>query len=268
MPVGVVPSPSRWCADSPLRPTRARHGPRTRLPHSRTTSVAVVERAVGAVTWIRCGQPCSASARARVSMRVLCRVMAALPPFHVAVAPVTAAELGASWHQGCPVGPAQLRTLHVSYVGFDGRAHSGAIVVNRDVTGEVTTVFRRLYAARFPIRRMEPIAKYGGSDPRSMAADNTSGVQLPLRGRGRSEALVGARLRRGDRREHGREPVRARAASCGLRPGARTSTARATATGMAVAGGVLVRAFASVGWLWGGRWTGSPDYQHFSRTGG
>jgi hypothetical protein len=38
--------------------------------------------------------------------------------------------------------------------------------------------------------------------------------------------------------------------------------------GMAVAGGVLVRAFASVGWLWGGRWSATPDYQHFSRTGG
>ena len=38
--------------------------------------------------------------------------------------------------------------------------------------------------------------------------------------------------------------------------------------GMAVAGGVLVRAFASVGWLWGGRWAGTPDYQHFSSTGG
>jgi D-alanyl-D-alanine carboxypeptidase len=38
--------------------------------------------------------------------------------------------------------------------------------------------------------------------------------------------------------------------------------------GMAVPGGVLVRAFASVGWLWGGRWTGSPDWQHFSATGG
>jgi len=108
-------------------------------------------------------------------MDVLCRVMAALPPFHVAIAPVTAAELGASWHHGCPVGPAQLRTLHVSFVGFDGHAHTGAIVVERDVTGEVTTIFRRLYAARFPIHRMQPVAAYGGSDARSMAADNTSG---------------------------------------------------------------------------------------------
>jgi hypothetical protein len=38
--------------------------------------------------------------------------------------------------------------------------------------------------------------------------------------------------------------------------------------GMAVRGDVLVAAFAAVGWPWGGRWTGSPDYQHFSATGG
>jgi hypothetical protein len=101
--------------------------------------------------------------------------MAALPPFHAAVAPVTAAELGPSWHAGCPVGPAGLRTLSVSYVAFDGRAHRGQLVVSRGVTAEVTTVFRRLYAARFPIRRMRPISVYGGSDDRSAAADNTSG---------------------------------------------------------------------------------------------
>jgi hypothetical protein len=38
--------------------------------------------------------------------------------------------------------------------------------------------------------------------------------------------------------------------------------------GMAMPSGVLVQAFASVGWFWGGRWTASPDWQHFSRTGG
>jgi hypothetical protein len=37
--------------------------------------------------------------------------------------------------------------------------------------------------------------------------------------------------------------------------------------GMAVERGVLVRAFASVGWAWGGRFAGSPDYQHFSTNG-
>jgi hypothetical protein len=37
---------------------------------------------------------------------------------------------------------------------------------------------------------------------------------------------------------------------------------------MAVAGGELVAAFGAAGWYWGGRWTTSPDYQHFSATGG
>ena len=100
--------------------------------------------------------------------------MPALPPFHAAVAPVAAAQLGASWHAGCPVGPPSLRRLFVSYVGFDGRAHRGQLVVNRAVAGELTRVFHRLYAARFPIRRMRPISVYGGSDDRSAAADNTS----------------------------------------------------------------------------------------------
>ena len=37
--------------------------------------------------------------------------------------------------------------------------------------------------------------------------------------------------------------------------------------GMAYWGGALVDAFAAVGWQWGGRWS-SPDYQHFSSSGG
>ena len=200
-------------------------------------------------------------------MRVLCRVMAALPPFHVAVKPVTAAELGSSWHQGCPVGPAQLRTLHVSYVGFDGRAHVGAIVVNRDVTGEVTTVFRRLYAARFPIRRMEPIAKYGGSDPRSMAADNTSGFNC--------RNAVAAGTPHWSVHAYG-EAIDVNTVENPYILGGQVMPPAGAAyrdrsvvrPGMAVPGGVLVQAFAAVGWQWGGRWTDAPDYQHFSKTGG
>src|SRR5262249_14263652 len=37
--------------------------------------------------------------------------------------------------------------------------------------------------------------------------------------------------------------------------------------GMAYDGCALVSAFASVGWGWGGHWSGDRDYQHFSATG-
>jgi hypothetical protein len=193
--------------------------------------------------------------------------MAALPPFQASVAPVTAAQLGRSWHAGCPVGPAGLRRLNVSFVGFDGRAHTGELVVASAVTPQITTVFRRLYAHRFPIRRMRPVSAYGASDDRSAAADNTSAFNCryavapgPKRWSAHAygEAidvndvenpyLLGARV---------------------IPPAGRRYVDRTRyRPGMAVARGVLVRAFASVGWLWGGRWTGSPDWQHFSATGG
>jgi hypothetical protein len=37
--------------------------------------------------------------------------------------------------------------------------------------------------------------------------------------------------------------------------------------GMAYEGGALVRAFDRIGWGWGGRWTSVKDYQHFSASG-
>jgi hypothetical protein len=42
---------------------------------------------------------------------------------HATVAPVSRGELGASWHPGDPVAPAQLRLVTLPYWGFDGRAH-------------------------------------------------------------------------------------------------------------------------------------------------
>jgi D-alanyl-D-alanine carboxypeptidase len=193
--------------------------------------------------------------------------MNALPPFNASSAPVTAAELGASWHPGCPVGPAQLRTVRVSYVGFDGRAHTGALVINRAVVLDVENVFRRLYILRFPIRRMEPIAHYGGSDTRSMAVDNTSAFNCRY--------AVAPGPKRWSAHAFG-EAIDVNTIENPYLEGGKVLPPAGGAyidrsryrKGMATKNGVLVRAFSSVGWLWGGRWTGSPDWQHFSKTGG
>src|SRR2546423_3258872 len=101
-------------------------------------------------------------------------VLLAALALHATVAPVSRAELGASWHPGCPVAPAQLRRVTVPYRGFDGKTHRGALVANATVAATVGSIFERLYRGGVPIRRMTPIAAYGGSDDRSMAADNTS----------------------------------------------------------------------------------------------
>lgn len=48
------------------------------------------------------------------------------------------------------------------------------------------------------------------------------------------------------------------------RPFAKRSPRR---KGMVSAGGRVVRLFRSMGWEWGGSWSGARDYQHFSATG-
>jgi len=191
---------------------------------------------------------------------------AAPPQFSAQVERVTAAELGASWHPGCPVGPAQLRQIRLRYVGFDGKAHVGAIVVNASVTGAVATVFAKLYAERFPIRRLRPISVYGGSDPRSTAADNTSSFNC--------RDAVAAGPKAWSMHAYGEaidvDPVENPYVFGGSvlpKDGARFADRGEVRPGMAVTGGDLVRAFAAVGWQWGGRWAGSPDYQHFSTNG-
>src|SRR5436190_11495647 len=106
---------------------------------------------------------------------LLLALVALQPPFTHSVSRVSAAQLPHSWHRGCPVAPAQLRRVRLTYWGFDRRAHTGALVVNASVAGDVVRVFRRLYSARFPIRRMRPIDAYRGNDERSLEADNTAG---------------------------------------------------------------------------------------------
>jgi len=104
--------------------------------------------------------------------------MAAPMTFRGSISPLPgslrATMTGVSWHAGCPVGLDELRLVRARHWGFDGRVHTGRLVVHRDVAGPVLDVLRRLYAAHFPIRRMVPVDAYGASDFGSIEADNTS----------------------------------------------------------------------------------------------
>ena len=83
--------------------------------------------------------------------------------------------IGVSWTPGCPVPIDDLRIIEMNFVGFDGAVHTGGqLMVHRLVASGVVEAFRVLFDSGFPIRRMELIENYGGSDDASMAADNTS----------------------------------------------------------------------------------------------
>ncbi len=193
-------------------------------------------------------------------------VPAAPPPYVALVRRVSRADLPFSWRPGCPVGPAQLRAVRLSYWGFDGERHVGTLVVRDRVAPDVVTVFRILYRARFPIRRLEPIDRYRGSDKASMAADNTSAFNCrPALAPGPKRWSMHAYGEAIDVNTVENPYVLGSTVSP---PAGRAFLDRSRSRpGMAVEGGVLVQAFASVGWSWGGRWSGSRDYQHFSTNG-
>jgi D-alanyl-D-alanine carboxypeptidase len=200
-------------------------------------------------------------------MALLLGGSAQAPPFEHSVSRVTKNDLRYSWRAGCPVAPAQLRRIRLTYWGFDRRAHTGTLVVHEGSVRSMVKVFSRLYAARFPIRRMRSIDVYGGNDGRSMAADNTSAFNCRY--------ALAPGPRRWSAHAYGQaidvNPVEnpyVQGSHVSPRAGRAYLNRGNVRPGMAVRGGLLVRAFDSVGWSWGGRWTGTPDYQHFSATGG
>ncbi|MGQ0479938.1 MAG: M15 family metallopeptidase [Pseudonocardia sp.] len=170
-----------------------------------------------------------------------------------------------TWRPGCPVAVNQLRYLTLSFWGFDGRPHTGEMIVNARVADDVITVFGRLYRSRFPIEEMRVTARDElDAEPTGDGNNTTAFVCRPAVGLTRWSAhSYGLAVdlnpfhnpyRRGDL-------VLPELASAYL------DRARVR-PGMLAAGDPAVRAFTQIGWTWGGRWRDPVDTMHFSGTGG
>lgn len=193
-----------------------------------------------------------------------------LPPpadgtFHSTITAVPAAVLARStWQPACPVASDQLRYLTMSFWGFDGKPHTGEMLVNAKVAADVPTVFARLFAEHFPIEEMR-VASVADetAKPTGDGNNTTAFVCRPTVGETTWSVhayglaidvnpfcnpyqdgdlvvpeLASAYLNRSD-----------------VRPG------------MVLPGDATVRAFASIGWTWGGSWTSPKDLMHFSANG-
>jgi hypothetical protein len=183
------------------------------------------------------------------------------------VAAVRAKQLGKSWRRGCPVPPRDLRALRVPFWGFDRQRHVGVIIVRATAVHPVRVAFRNIRHAHFPIRRIVPISQYAASDDKSMADDNTSAFNCRYavaNGPKSWSAHAYGEAVDIDPREN---PYRLNGKI--LPPEGKKYADRSRhRRGMIFSGGPVVRAFDGVGWGWGGRWSSTPDYQHFSATGG
>lgn len=175
------------------------------------------------------------------------------------------------WQPGCPVPLSQLRLLTVSHWGFDGKVHTGQLVVNRDVARPLANVFRRLYDLRFPIRHMRLAHAYGPR--RAYPADGDVSGSFVCREAVPSPCTGGSRSGSWSNHAYGHaidlNPVENPYVGCGRvhDPSSAPYVDRSRRRkGMVTA--AVVRAFRSIGWGWGGEWSGATkDYMHFSTTG-
>jgi hypothetical protein len=203
-------------------------------------------------------------------------VLLALAPFQSSITPLppsVRAQLGQGgfWHRGCPVPLSGLRLLTVSYVDFDGRADVGQLVVNESAARPLAGVFRKLYRLRFPIRHMTLADAYGPKRDRprdgdvSGAFECRQAVPSPCAGgRGTGSWSMHAYGLAVDL-----NPVENPYVGCGRSrdPAARRYRDRSVhRDGMVTAR--VVGSFRSIGWGWGGSWSGTTkDYMHFSSSG-
>lgn len=194
-----------------------------------------------------------------------------LPPpadgrFHARIARVPAAVLKRStWTPACPLRRSRLRYLTVGFRGFDGRAHTGELLVNRSAATDLVRVFRTLFERGWPIEQMR-IASRADLHARPTGDGNVTGAFAcrPVRGgTSWSQHAYGLAVDldpfqnpylAGDR----------------VLPELATAYRRRSRAwpGIIRPGSVPVRAFAAIGWHWGGTYRSKKDWMHFSATGG
>ena len=190
-----------------------------------------------------------------------------LPPppsdtFEASVEPLTGDPLARStWSEECPVEVAELRYLRLTFWGFDGRPHTGEMIVHGTVADDIVGVFRTLHEARFPIEEMRIVTPADIDAPPTGDGNNTTAFvcRAVVGGSRFSEHAYGLAVdinpfqnpyRRG-------EVVLPELATAYL--------ARDPAqAGVIHEGGVVVEAFDAIGWGWGGRWRSLDDHHHFS----
>jgi SAM-dependent methyltransferase len=172
---------------------------------------------------------------------------------------------GKSWHEGCPVGLGKLRVVRARYVNFHGEVRGGSLVVHERYARGMLRVLKRLYAKRFPIRRMELIDRYDGDDHRSMAHDNTSAFNCRLvAGTSRwSNHAYGKAIDLNPR-----ENPYVSGGHVSPPEGRKYADRSKRRKGMIFKHDTVTNSFERiVGWRWGGLWPNPTDYQHFSADG-
>ncbi|GAA1969558.1 M15 family metallopeptidase [Nocardioides panacihumi] len=170
-----------------------------------------------------------------------------------------------TWVQGCPVAASDLAWVRLTFWGFDDRRHTGELLVKASVADQIVQVFGDLYRARFPIEEMRITTRAELTAPPTGDGNDTGSFNCrPKAGQktGFSQHAYGLAVDVDPFQNpyvNGSLVLPELSSSYVDRSDVRP--------GMILPGGPVVRAFARIGWTWGGDWHSLKDLQHFSQNG-
>lgn len=173
---------------------------------------------------------------------------------------------GVSFHKNKSISYKDLRYIKVKYYNFNGKVKKGELIVNKKIAKKVTKIFYELYKMKYPIQSIKLVDEYGGSDDKSMAANNSSAFNFrTIAGSNRlskhamglavdinpkiNPYVVGGKV----------YPASAKAY---MNRNRKTSKGKYRKY-MILRNDKIVKLFKKYGFEWGGDWKSRKDYQHF-----
>lgn len=173
--------------------------------------------------------------------------------------------LGVTIHTNDKITFSDLAYLKLLHYDFNGTILNGELVCNHKLAKEVLRIFKDLYDNKYPIEKIRLADDYGGDDDKIMSDNNSSCFNyrviadtnvISMHGQGRAidinpfynPYIVGDKIMPSEA-----YPYADRSKDFPYKIDEND---------------LCFKVFRSYGWLWGGNWVNSKDYQHFYKPEG
>ena len=174
---------------------------------------------------------------------------------------VSSGDVPYTYRSGCPVGPSKLRRLVLTHWGFDRRLHRGELILRDGAVQDEIGVWNAAIVNHYAVRGMHRVDVYGGSDIKSMEADNTSAFNCRTV-TGNPYALSPHSYGYAIDINTVENPYLAPNGTWYPSNGLSYRDRSVVRLGMLFSGSTPTKALKARDYFWGAAWR-SPDYQHF-----
>lgn len=165
-----------------------------------------------------------------------------------------------TYKDNCPVNFINLRYITLTYIDYQSNKRKGELIVHKDVSQNIISIFRKLYNIKFPIASLNLMYNYNGNDRKSMKLNNTSSFNC--------RKIAGSK--KWSNHAYGKaidinplvNPfVQGNYVSPQISKHLKNRSLKRK--GMIRKNDEVYKIFKKYGWSWGGEWKKTKDYQHF-----